>query len=143
MAPPKPGATPTRWHVMDRASSAAVSDAATTGRSVTTAHDRTAADARSAGIASSKIGPNRGLLAPSLTCVLSAGANARGMTTSSTRGQGRHLVAAHHLEEAGLADHRDLRSAGEEHPAGAPSESVADEVGTDRPEVFGAQHRAQ
>ena len=40
------GATSTRWHVTDRASSAAVSDAARAGRSVTTAQDPHRAPAR-------------------------------------------------------------------------------------------------
>ena len=46
-------------------------------------------------------------------------------------GEGDHLVAAHHLEQAGLVDDRHLRAAGEEHPAAAPSEPVTDEVGAD------------
>src|SRR5205823_11383691 len=55
--------------------------------------------------------------------------------------EGDHAVAAHHLEESGLVDHRHLRATGEEHPAGAPPESITDEVGTQRPEVLGAWHR--
>ena len=58
-------------------------------------------------------------------------------------GERRHLVGAHHLEQARFVDDRDLRAAREEHLAAAPCESVSDEVRSDRPQVLGPQHGAQ
>ena len=98
------------------------------------------AEARPVGAGSSKIGPNRGLPPPSLAWLASALAKARGMTASSTPARETDVVGAHHLEQAGLVDDRHLRAAGEEHLAAAPPESVADEVGAERPEVLGARH---
>ena len=72
---------------MERASSAAVNDAARAGRSVTTAQDRTVGDAGSVGAGSSKMGPNRGLPPPALAWAASALANAWGTTESSTRAE--------------------------------------------------------
>ena len=63
-APPKSRPTSTRWHAMDRASSAPASDAAIPSRSLTTAHDLTFSDGVLGAPTSSKIGPNLGLLAP-------------------------------------------------------------------------------
>ena len=70
---------------MERAARAAVSDAANRGRSETTTQDRTCAGASPAGAASSKIGPNRGLLPPALACWPRLWPRRRGTNSSSTR----------------------------------------------------------
>ncbi len=81
----KPSTGSIRWHRTDRDSSARVSDPARSGRSETTAHERTDAGAGSGPAGSSKIGPKRGLPPPVLACRDSASASAPGTTTSSTR----------------------------------------------------------
>ena len=128
---------------MDRASRAAVSEAANRGRSVTTAQDRTCADAASAGPGSSKIGPNRGLPPPPLDLAGLGRGEGAGDDGPEHPGEADHVVATHHLEQAGLLHDRHLRAAGEEHPAAAPPEPVIDEVGAERPEVLGPRHRLE
>ena len=130
--PAKPCATSRRWQVIDRASSAAVSDAASCGRSVTTAHDRTCGGSSLDGGRLVEDRPEPGVAAAAARLARLGRGERSGDDGLEHPGQGDHLVAAHHLEQPGLVDHRHLRAAGEEHLAGAPAESVTDEVRAER-----------
>ena len=87
----------TRWQTIDRASSAAVTAAATPGRSLTTAHDVTGATPVSTRVStpagSSKIGPKRGLAPPSVACATSAFTKARGIADCRTPSRDATLSA--------------------------------------------------
>ncbi len=139
----KSGATSTRWQMMDRASSAATIAAAMSGRSLTIAHDvtgpsagldggRLVEDRAEAGVGSAVGGLRR--------LGLHEGTRNDGLQDAL---EGRHLVGADHLEQAGPVDHRHLRPPGEEHLARAPSEILTDQVGAQGAEVLGSRDRAE
>ena len=140
---PNPWATSMRWQAMDRAPRAEVSAPDNPGDSVTRAHERTSADASSAGGRLVEDGPeSRIAAAPGGLVGLGLG-EGTGDDGIEDPGQRRHLVAAHHLEEPGLVHHRHLGTSGKHHPAAAPPEFLTDQVRADRPEILGPGHREE
>ena len=141
-AAPKPCAGSTGWHRTERASRAAATEAASRGRSDTTAQDRT-------GRGGSRVGrlvedrPEPG--------VAPAGAGLVGLRLGERIGdddvehavEGDRFLGADHLDEPRLVDDRHLGPTCEQHLTGAPPEPVVDQVGPDRPEVLGTRHREE
>ena len=125
---------------MDRASSAAVTDAANRGRSV---DDEAGSHASRRELDGSWLGEDRpepGIGAPAARLAgFGSGERAGDYGLEHPR-EGDHLVAAHHFDKAWLVHHRHLRAAGEEHSACAPAEVVTDEVCAERSQVLGPRH---
>ena len=96
--------------------------AATSGRSVTTAHDRTAGGRERVGARLVEDRPEPGVAPAGAHLVASAGDERGAVTASSTWASEVHAVGAHHLEQPGWLDHRHLRPAGEDHLTAAPRE---------------------
>ncbi len=83
--------------------------------------------------------PEPGIAATGTRLAASALANARGMTASNTPARDTAPSFRTTSSRRGSSTTRDLRSAGEQHPAAAPPEPVTDEVRAERPEVLGAR----
>ena len=142
-APSKSRAAPTRWQVIERASSAAISGAASSGRpSATMAQVFTAAVGAGSGAGSSKIrrsaGSHPGARLSGLRLGEGAG-NEGGQECPQRGGTG----GAHDLHQPGLVHDGDLGAAGEDDLARAPAERVLDEVGAEGAELVGAGHRVE
>ena len=133
----------TWWHRMDRASSAAVERR---GQTRAVGDDDTGPHLCRCDLGRGRLVEDRtepGIAAAGARLLGLGFGQGTGKDHVEHPGEGDHMVGAHHFDEAGFVDDGHFRTAGEEHPAGAPPESFTDQVGAERTEVLGAGHREE